>query len=1502
MARVFSWKITQGGRTGYAYISKDGFLSDVRITGDELERLAQTAYAYTKDEYASRFYQMQMVADDAYGKDGVIPGRYTDYIGDAVNTIMLTGKDGSDGENGFDARSVEYCYRRFATTESFSEYLRSWVDGATMPSVSSEGAVPTGWFPIPYGVDGNSWMVEAVSQRIVSREGYGKWSKPSVWSKWGIDGKDGNGVEYIYYLTSDMTMRPSLYVGGTASDYYKKDGSSVNVVDDEYQTDDFLPYEKNGSAYVQWADNILEPTQENKALWVSTRKKEAGKWGNFSEPSLWSKYVTDGKDGRDGHTVTVYFTNPSVDIFPSGDNPSVFDYSDAVSDIVFMDGTEEVFSGSLSSYVFDGYVAGPVAGDGTRKRFSNADASIVFDVVFSESQRSRIEMVSLTSPGRARIVMSITIGANADSAMFEAELDCDGRIELVADRNSFRFRGNASGTPEDRSPITVKSVYYRGFTTLNTWWETCVDGVWGIIAENRATSDVLKIAYDDVLWNGLNELYLRKHGQILSADGGVLEDDYDSMTLYRFYDGKDGRDGVDGINGTDGINGYGLTAVLSNPSCDVFPKEDGTLSYAEAATQITLYNNSTAVDGFGAAVRGQNWNEDATTSGLYHYIYGTTEMSVIVSGTELRVSSMSMEGSGSVTVPVLISYGAIGIVTPWVVHMDLDGNRITLTASETAFLQSADGTYAPGKITVTPSFVGIYNASNTVWLVKGFGDEEFVELKGSSYEKDGIANLNNEGAVEITAEAWREDNENTADSITLALKGNVTDDSDNVIASDVDYVTVYSLPHGEKGADSVTDEHIYLLSVSGEIDDEQKPQKWDTASNEYQKNGYHGPESSKWTDHAQSITPAYRYEYISSRKYDSRELKWGAFSEPVLWSRWGEDGTDGDGVQYSYFVTSDSTAPQLDPYDTGSTEYQERLGNFLPSTDGVKWTDKPSGVSQENRYEWCVTRRRQNGVWNELSAPIVWAYYPKDGAKGETGAVYRYVGEYNPAAEVYTRNSAIVDYVSYGYEEVDGVPMLKYWFLRSEGEYDGATAGVPGERESLWEDFMTAQCIATDFVLSNQITTHILEATSAKFDEVSATTVNASKAYASEINGITMEYVNAKIGDLDVNNITAKSVESASEVSGVTRTAVMNSETFELSYGDSKIYLGILDDYKLEGQSGATRVPVLCLSYGGETFYIDPSIWKNLNQTIITYDWNPITMYQSRDCNYLSNSVVVWQCRIVNSEGSSTIVKSTAQLNGYEGTAFTSPYGLVFSEKPTGTDLSPRAENLLTNRTNMYIDGVDASSSFYSLPFMSSLKSFSNTDFTDFGLTSSPNTYGNVYAAGYVNYEIGSTDNHEQACLFHVNFQTMSFNNGVISTASDTKDSNYIGLRGINYQNRMPDNWRLFSTDIDINTTGEYSLSKLIAIESWAMDSPNAMFTFTTNKSSYGNNDWTTYFSYTSSDGGGKIGFARFDKKFTWKILYNKDKNFKLYRDSVSTGPSRIALTTGGLQETTIYY
>lgn len=157
--------------------------------------------------------------------------------------------------------------------------------------------------------------------------------------------------------------------------------------------------------------------------------------------------------------------------------------------------------------------------------------------------------------------------------------------------------------------------------------------------------------------------------------------------------------------------------------------------------------------------------------------------------------------------------------------------------------------------------------------------------------------------------------------------------------------------NGENGADGTDIEFIYLRNTG---DTPSKPAS--VNKDDYVPSG--------WTDSPSGITATYQYEWVCVRTKPSGSGTWSAFSTPVIWAKWGDKGTDGDGMEYIFQRTEVETAPST-PFI-----FSPNAG-FVPSG----WTDEPSGVSADYPFEWVSMRKKTNGVWGGFSEPTLWNNY-----------------------------------------------------------------------------------------------------------------------------------------------------------------------------------------------------------------------------------------------------------------------------------------------------------------------------------------------------------------------------------------------------------------------------------------------------------------------------------------------------------------------------------------------
>lgn len=179
--------------------------------------------------------------------------------GEWSTPVRITGENGKDGQDG---KSIEFIYMVSNRVPNSSD---------KPSSVNEDGNVPDGWTDHPTGVS-ESNQYEWMCVRTKTDDLWSDWNGPTVWSKWGANGKDGDGVEYIYKRTTTNLSpdRPT----------------------EVSQEDDFVPE--------GWTDDPTGVNENNMYEWVCVRKYKEGIWSEFSNPALWAKWGEKGEPGKDG--------------------------------------------------------------------------------------------------------------------------------------------------------------------------------------------------------------------------------------------------------------------------------------------------------------------------------------------------------------------------------------------------------------------------------------------------------------------------------------------------------------------------------------------------------------------------------------------------------------------------------------------------------------------------------------------------------------------------------------------------------------------------------------------------------------------------------------------------------------------------------------------------------------------------------------------------------------------------------------------------------------------------------------------------------------------------------------------------------------------------------------------------------------------------------------------------------------------------------------------------
>lgn len=255
----------------------------------------------------------------------------------------------------------------------------------------------------------------------------------------------------------------------------------------------------------------------------------------------------------------------------------------------------------------------------------------------------------------------------------------------------------------------------------------------------------------------------------------------------------------------------------------------------------------------------------------------------------------------------------------------------------------------------------------------------------------------------------------------------------------VDGVDTNTKAQGAQGKDGADIEYVYYRSSSSQ-----------TPSNP----SYNGTTlSDGWTASPQGITETYKYEYVSVRTKPAGSTSWGAFSTPVIWSKWGEKGTDGDGVEYKYYLKNNATKPTY-------------------SASDANWTDEPTGVSASNMYEYVVQITHHGDGNTTPSQVALWSKWGETGDEGR--GVSKVVTEYYLSTSETTQTGG--SWSEDAPEWVDG----RYLWTRLATTYtDGKTEHSDPVVDASWKKTSVVDAASKELneTLANALGLHVTEHT-----------------------------------------------------------------------------------------------------------------------------------------------------------------------------------------------------------------------------------------------------------------------------------------------------------------------------------------------------------------------------------------------------------------------------------------
>lgn len=231
--------------------------------------------------------------------------------GSWTNPVCITGKD---GEAGTDITDKEQIYKLAGEDEN--------VEKPTQNIKDQDDFVPRdeGWTDSPSGVSATvpcEWT--CIRTKNTETNKWSDWSKPVLWSHYGHNGTDGDGVEYIFWAGHHEQAYPASlpnkwYTNAQSKANEFRDNGSYSIEDgsDAYYNSKYYNKREfilNGTG---WTSNPIDLSNPGygpgSRQYVSIRSKyyDSGEpsgsdkqyWHEYSEPTLWSNYAHNGDAGK----------------------------------------------------------------------------------------------------------------------------------------------------------------------------------------------------------------------------------------------------------------------------------------------------------------------------------------------------------------------------------------------------------------------------------------------------------------------------------------------------------------------------------------------------------------------------------------------------------------------------------------------------------------------------------------------------------------------------------------------------------------------------------------------------------------------------------------------------------------------------------------------------------------------------------------------------------------------------------------------------------------------------------------------------------------------------------------------------------------------------------------------------------------------------------------------------------------------------------------------------
>ena len=950
--------------------------------------------------------------------------------------MRITGKDGKQGEDG---TTIEFIYvlsehmpeHPDPTTTSGkteTEKLFNDVEASTSKPKSVDRYGNT-WFdraqPISQS-DPTEWVWSRRREKESDPWEYD--DDPIIWAHWGEDGTDGDGVEYIFYITDtetfDSTNNPpkvSEITGTTDLDKCKK---LVYNMDDFYPDEKWFDdnetkikniitdagYDESNYAGVKtffdkgWRDNPIKVSPMNPYQWVSIRRSHAdeetgGKrqWEDFSEPVLWNTY------GQATRVFMIYCNvrnTADPDIAPRQPQGGFWNVNPGTGEVLLAQDKDHL----TTPYQYDVFESGVTAED--RNNHINVWEDDNIDV-----------------PGTITWVSSgvfTTDGKLVDSwsqpfriTGYRGENGADGsNIEFIYalcdDEPQYPTKGSSMTDTE------YKAVLDEFFDDVNA---SDNEGYWPKTGNDRQkwTDNPQGISDDP----GHKTEWVWQRSLPSGLEDVPINWVYMPAPVIWSRWGEDGTDG-DGVE----YIFYAGTSIDGH-----MPNVNNMTNYQAAIYQISDF------------YPGEGWFTDGTNSTPDNKT--AAQNAIIAAGLEIPSNFESLWSN------------KFGLNSGWTdnpsgVSLEKPFEWVSIRKTINDPEDSSGKKW--GRFS-TPKIWAKYNIETRVFIIYYNANEGDIVNKPTGGWWDVVNDelRTNVPDHELTP-GWSDTNVDVPGKIAYLSSGIFSESGENLSWSKPFRITGEK---GRSGADGSTIEFVYCLSEEmpayPEYDGSSSSYDYintnffdvinTNGSMEYTNTSTH--QTSVWYDNPQGINETDRKEWVWSRSKSAvtggdpeTETEWTFPPTPVIWAHWGEDGTDGDGVEYIFFLQStegfsdsesawnnrwsflsststsddilikkavysmDDFYPSVNWFDYGTNkdDVREILKNkynktFTDSawdtawTDvrtsfGWNWRDNPGDVTASLKYQYVSIRKTTNDPedpkgkeWGAFSYPKLWSKY-----------------------------------------------------------------------------------------------------------------------------------------------------------------------------------------------------------------------------------------------------------------------------------------------------------------------------------------------------------------------------------------------------------------------------------------------------------------------------------------------------------------------------------------------